>query len=515
MDREAESPGPGNGAGRVVVVGGGLGGLSAAIHLRAQGWEVDVVDRAPRMGGKCNVRTHEGFHFDTGPSLVTLPGVLEKVFAAAGERMEDYLQLERLDPAVRYFFADGMRWDAPGSLEGWEAAVARDFPADFDGWRSFMENNRRLWEVSGPIFLEAPLDWKTPLRVPYAKAIRTLGALRPQTMSAVLERHFRSPHLLQLYKRYATYNGSDPDRTPSTFNVIAYAEAAFGSWHVRGGIYRLVEALVALAERQGVRLHTGRGVERLLRRADGRRVRGLVFTDGENWEADAVVVNMDAISALGGSLFAEDGRSGKRRRRLERAETSVSGYVLLLALDREVPGLSCHNIFFNEDYGREFREIFREAQPLSDPTLYVHAPGKVDSTLAPTGREGWFVLANAPPLDRNRDWPDSYADRLLGLLEERLGRHGIPFSRDWVTWKEARAPAFFEREYGAWQGSLYGLSSNGMRQAFLRVPNRAPWRNVAFAGGSAHPGGGIPLVLTSGRLAAEKLGAPTRSVRSF
>lgn len=349
------------------------------------------------------------------------------------------------------------------------------------------------------------MDWRTPFRVPLLKAIRALPDLFPRRMGAVLRGDFSDPQLLQLYSRYATYNGSEPERTPATFNVIAYAEAAFGSWHIRGGIYRLVEALVALAEGLGVKIHLNREASRLRFSEGGRKVEAVQLADGGEWQTDGVVVNMDAISALHGPLFSEHPRSPHWRKQMVRGETSVSGYVLMLAIDRSVPGLSCHNILFNEDYEQEFAQIFTRPEPLTDPTLYLHIPGKVDPSLAPPGCESWFLLVNAPPLDRHWEWPESYADFLLGLLESRLRRHGVTFSREWVRWKREHTPHFFAETYGAWQGSLYGLSSNNLQQSFFRIPNRSRVKGVAFAGGSAHPGGGIPLVLTSGGLAAAAL----------
>jgi phytoene desaturase len=324
-------------------------------------------------------------------------------------------------------------------------------------------------------------------------------------MDAVLHSDFSDPRIIQIFQRYATYNGSEPKRTPATFTVIHHAEAAFGSWHPNGGIYRVVESLARLAVELGVDIRTECGVDSLRFADEGKQVSGATLDNGDSVDFDSVVVNADAVAALAGDLFRDHPKAGSWRKRFSRGETSVSGFVLLLAVDRRVEGLSCHNIFFAEDYEREFREIFDGAAPLTDPTLYIHIPSKVDPTLAPEGKESWFVLVNAPPLDRNPEWPDDYAERLLSLIESRLKREGVGFSRDWVLWKRHHTPQFFEDVYGAWKGSLYGLSSNGIKQAFFRVPNRGPVKGLAFAGGSAHPGGGIPLVLQSGRMAAEVL----------
>ena len=489
----------------VIVIGGGLGGLSAAIHLRLAGRDVLLLEQGPRLGGKCNRLSWEGYHFDTGPSLLTMPFVVEGIFKAAGKRLEDYLELRRLDPACRYFFPDWSRFDAPGTLAGWDQAVADQFPGDFEGWKRFRRTNEKLWEVSFPVFLDAPLDGHTPTRVPYGKALGALGALFPRRMDSVLRSHFSDPRLRQIFQRYATYNGSDPARTPSTFNVIHHAEASFGSWHPVGGIYRLVEALERLCRESGVEIRTGVGVDRLEFSSGGKELRAVALADGDRLECDQAVINQDAVRALAGELFREHPRAEAWKNRFNRRETSVSGYVLLVALDRQVEALECHNIFFTQDYDREFREIFEEGRPLSAPTLYLHNPGKVDSSLAPAGKSAWFILVNAPPLDRCPEWPEDYDSQVLELLGSRLRSHGIPFEKEWVVWSESRGPRYFESEYNAWHGSLYGLSSNTLRDAFFRVRNRGPVAGVAFAGGSAHPGGGIPLVLQSGRFAAKTL----------
>lgn len=482
-----------------------MGGLASALVLRSRGLEVTLLEQGAQFGGKCNRISWDGFHFDTGPSLLTMPFVLESLFQEAGTSLEAELNLDRLDPACRYFFPDGTQFQAPGRAEDWDAAIAEAFPGNLAGWQRFRQRNQRLWEVSFPVFLNAPLDGKTPFRVPYGKALRALPDLFPRSMNRVLYSDFEDPRLRMLLQRYATYNGSDPARAPATFNVIQHAEMLFGSWHIRGGMYALVEALVRVARKLGVELLTGKLVDRLRFEAGGGRVTGLDCADGSRIETERVIINADAVSSLAGPLFREHPRSSRWQRRFQSGETSVSGFVLLLAVDRPVEGLDCHNIFFPRDYRQEFDQIFDQPAPLSDPTLYLHRPSQVDPSLAPPGGESWFVLVNAPPLDRFSDWEDSYAEFVLQKLEQRLQEAGILFSREWVSWQRHHSPQHFKSEYSAWQGSLYGLSSNTLKQAFLRVPNAGPIPGVAFCGGSAHPGGGIPLVLQSGRFAAEHL----------
>ncbi len=485
--------------GRVVVVGGGLAGLSAAIHLQARGHAVVLFEKNERVGGKCNLLEHGGHRFDTGPSLLTLPDVLRSVFEVAGQRLEDHLELIRLSPACRYFFSDGLTFDAPGSYEGFREGVAGTFPDALEDFDRFWRFSKNLWHGAGRLFLFHPFEARTLLKVSPWQALAGLKALRPWTLRQCLEHHFREPHLLQLFSRYATYNGSDPWRTPATFAVIAYAEMAFGSWHPQGGLYAMVNALAKLAEKFGVEIRTGESVRKV--GFSGGRVTTVDTERSGVLDTTGVVVAMDAISALTGDLLAEHPKAASARRRYARVEASGSGYVRLMALRQPRPELACHNVFFCEDYRREFHEIFDQARPLTDPTIYISVPSKVDPSVAPAGTENWFVLVNAPSLDRHGDWPEVYGSDVEAQLWRRLGVSADGL----VIWTRDLPPTFLRDRYHAWHGSIYGPSSNGLTSAFQRVRNRSGVRGLAFAGGSAHPGGGIPLALLSGRMAAQAL----------
>ncbi len=484
---------------RAVVIGGGLGGLSAAIHLAIAGHRVTLVEQNDTLGGKANHRQWEGYQFDTGPSLVTMPFVLRELFQKAGRRLEDYLDLMPVKPACRYYFADGVCFDAPGSVEGMREAIAQTFPGEEAGFDRFMAYGKRLWEVSGPAFLFNPMEASTLFKINPFKGLAGLAALKPETLQASLKRFFKDPHLLQLFSRYATYNGSDPARCPATFNVIAYVEMAFGSWHIRGGIYRLVLALAKLADELGVEIRTDSPVEAVDFSSDGKAVTGVALSRGMTLPVRRVVINADAVTALCGPLMARHPKAARWRETWAPREVSGSGYVLLLAVGKRFPELLCHNIFFCENYEREFREIFGDARPLGDPTVYISVPCKIDDTQAPAGGEAWFVLVNAPSLDRFSGWPADYP----GFLVKRLQALVPGFSHADVQWSTPFGPPFLRDNYAAWQGSIYGPASNSTKAAFFRVRNRGPVKGLSFAGGSAHPGGGIPLVLTSGRLAAQ------------
>lgn len=482
----------------VVVVGGGLGGLASALRLAASGKPVRVLERTSGWGGKCGVVRWNGFHWDTGPSLLTMPEVIRELFEATGVDARDYLELEAVEPGCRYHFADGSSFDAPGNVEGLREAVARDFPGESRGLERFLRYAANLWEVSGPVFLYHPLRWRTFLKVPPQALFRGVDALRPGSMRRVLRGFFKDPRLLQVFSRFATYNGSDPYRTPATFNVIAHVEFAFGAWRIRGGMFALVEAMLRRAGELGVELQNEAAVSRICFRNG--EAAGVELEDGSRMEASAVVINADAVTARTGALL--EGHPRGPLPKLARREASSSGFVLLLAVDDPGRHLAAHNIAFPGDYRTEFEDLFRHPRPLTDPTLYLSVPAAVEPGLAPEGKRGWFVLVNAPSLQRFQEWDgEGYADFLI----DRLRSSPFSLDRGKVRWREFRTPRFFQEQYQAWHGSLYGPSSNSLFAAFLRQKNDPGIPGVYFAGGSAHPGGGIPLVLLSALHATEAL----------
>jgi phytoene desaturase len=487
----------------IAVVGAGLGGIGAAVRLAAIGHRVTLLEKNERPGGKMNLVEVGGFRFDTGPSLVTLPGVLADTFRAAGRRIEDYLTLKPLDPICRYRFADGSGLDVSPNLPRFVSEVGRLAPEDVTGLFRFLAYARTLFERAGPVFL---LREQPRLRDLLAR--RGLDAARIDahlSMHRAVRRFFKDPRLVQLFDRYATYNGSSPFRAPATLSIIPYIEIAGGGWYIEGGLYRLVEALMQVAEELGVVFHSGTEVAELLIEPRGSfrsgRVSGVRFAGGGTLFADAVVVNADPMYTYP-ALVPEQFHDRRLARRMEGLEPSCSGFVLLLGVKGDYPGLAHHNIFFSDDYRAEFEYIFERGEPAPYPTIYVACTSKSDPSQAPPGCLNLFVLVNAPALtpDANwREWQGAYRERILGRLESV----GLPGLRERIVFEQTITPLDFQEKYHAWRGSIYGVSSNNRMAAFLRPPNRAPGlNNLYFVGGSVHPGGGIPLVLLSARLIA-------------
>ena len=489
---------------RVVVIGAGVGGLAAAARLAAQGHRVELHERAGTHGGKLGEYRRDGFTFDTGPSLLTLPQVFTDLFAATGGAAD--LELEPVDPVCGYRFADGTRVDLPFDPADVPAALdAALGPGAGAAWQALYDRSARLWDLVGEPVLHRPLRARDLAR--FSARLRDLRVVAPWlTLRRLGEQMLPDPRLRMWLDRYATYSGSDPRRTPSVLSVTPYVEQRFGAWWIRGGLRRLADALLDRCRALGVAVHLGSEVAAIT--TAGRRVSGVRLADGQEVSADVVVSDADARVLYDRLL---PGRSvGRRaapaRALLRRAPASLAGFVLLLALDRAPGARPAHRVWFPADYDAEFDALFRRPEPVPDPTVYVHAPN--DPAMAPPEGEAWFVLVNAPVHDPagGVDWDvpgvgEQYGDRVLEVLAQR----GADV-RGRVRWREIRTPADLERDTGAPGGAIYGSASHGALAALLRPANRSPVPGLFLVGGSAHPGGGLPIVALSAKIVADLVG---------
>ena len=472
----------------VIVVGGGLGGLAVALRLAARGHRVTVCEQHETFGGKMNVWRASGFSFDTGPSLITMPHVFADIFAAVGERMEDHLELMAVHPLAEYVYTDGTRFACSASLPEWLDVVRRLDRRDVDGFFRFMKLGAKLFALSRETFLR-----RSPLEPPDA---RTLAALRHLPLRhgwgnyhRTVAAHFRSPYLQQLYDRYPTYVGSSPYESPATLIVIPYLECAVGGWHVRGGLYRIVESLVETARRRAIELRARSRVQRIL--VENGRARGVQLEDGETLRAEVVVFNGDA-ACMPQLLGASDGGPAP-------TERSLSGFVLMLGVRRTLPELNHHAIYFSADYRREFQQLFDERRLPEDPTVYVCAPSRTDRSLVPGEGETLFIMINAPACGERftADWTNEARARIMRKLKSA----GFPEIGDDIVVEDVWTPRRIEATYAMPGGAIYGANSHGWRRAFLRPPNKD--RRIAglyYVGGSSHPGGGTPTVLLSAEI---------------
>ncbi|MFC0003318.1 phytoene desaturase family protein [Micromonospora siamensis] len=489
---------------RIVVVGAGVGGLATAARLAATGHEVTVLERADTVGGKLGRYTHDtaegSFHFDTGPSLLTLPQVFHDLFEATGAKLDEYLDLSPLDPIVRHVFPDGVTLDSCADPDGFAARIGAalgERPAA--DWRRLWQRAARVWAASERDILRRTVDSPRDLAA-LAWRLGDLAAIAPgRTLRGLGRGHLSDPRLRMLLDRYATYTGADPRRAPAALVAVPYAELAYGGWYLRGGLGTLADALLTRCRDLGVVVRTGATVTRI--DAAGGRVHGVrVAGTAAPIPADVVVANCDALTLYRDLL-------PHPRRLAALTDRSLAGFVLLLGVRGE-SGLAHHNVFFPRDYDAEFDAVFGapgrgvRARPALDPTVFVTVAD--DPMVRPAGHEAWFVLVNAARHGTAAgavDWrrpglADAYADRILDVLAER----GVDV-RDRLLFREVRTPADLATTTAAPGGSIYGTAGG-----LLRPANRGPAHGLWLVGGSSHPGGGLPMVTLSAQIVADEIG---------
>jgi phytoene desaturase len=491
---------------RIIVVGAGVGGLSAALRLQALGHQVTVLEQSADLGGKLGVVERDGFRFDTGPSLVTMPHVLADLFSAAGADLDDVLPLSRLDIAARYRFPDGTRLDLPGELSAIPDALDATLGTGAGAqWAAFLQRAQSIWDLTHEVFLESPLGVRDMLRRTRPADIATIAPWR--SLRGLGRTYLTDPRLQMLLDRYATYTGSDPRRAPAALASVPWAEQAWGSWYVPGGLGRIATAVHDRLVVLGGEVHTECEVTELVVDSNDRVV-GVRDADGVMRKADVVVANADAAEVYGRLLQTWTAR--RMASRIRRSTPSLSGFVLLLGLDDPPKNQPHHHILFAEDYDAEFDGVFGRrgrTRPVPRPTVYISAPDDPEIVPGP-GAGSWFVLVNAARHDPRTgvDWDtpglaSSYADQVLSVMAHR----GLDI-RDRIRHRTVLTPADLECRTMTPGGSIYGSSSNGARAAFLRPANASPVPGLYLVGGSAHPGGGLPLVMLSAKIVAGLIG---------
>jgi phytoene desaturase len=492
---------------RVAVIGAGMGGMCTAARLAKAGYEVNVFESSDRHGGKCRTEWIGNYAFDTGPSLLTLPAVYRDFFQRTGDVMGRVVELQPVSPSFDYRFADGsaVRF-ANLSRKETLAAIEKAFgnePAQ--EWDQLMHQAEAMWDVSREPFIESELRSVLSL-LKRPTLLRDLKIIAP--WKTLRDLKLKDTRLRNILDRYATYSGSDPRVAPAVLASIAFVEEAFGAWHIKGGIGKLGDAVYQRCLDRGVKFEFNTQVTQI--NHDGKSTTGITLADGRKIDCAIVVANADASMVYNKLITGKVKKLHKERANLDKADPSLAGFSLLLGLrPTETPTeLSHHNIFFPKDYDAEFVDIFDRKQPVQDPTIYLCAP-QDESMVRHPGHEAWFVLVNAPRHDEGGNegfnWNDAdfnyrYAMQIISSLEER----GISI-RDRLEVMEFRTPADLERTVAAPGGAIYGTSSNGARSAFMRAKNRSPLKGLYCVGGSAHPGGGLPLVGLSAEIVTQAI----------
>jgi phytoene desaturase len=493
---------------RVLIVGAGPGGLAAACTLAARGYEVILFEKNQWLGGKAAILEDHGFRFDMGPTILTLPSVLARIFAEAESNLSQYLDLMPLDPQWRCFYSDHTTLDLVADTSRMVAAVEAftGDPGAGRGYQRFMALSQRLHEVSKRYFFWRSVGsiWDTlDLQSAFQLSVLSdLLSMRPgQTVASTVRAHVKDERVAQLLDHFTQYVGSAPDASPAVLCGIAQMQTGEGVWYPRGGTAAIPQALIRLASELGVEMRTQTDVRQILT-ADG-AVSGIETDSGEQIKLSAVVSNADAVRTYRDLL---GGKAAARFARRQSYEPACSGVVLYLGLDRSYDHLLHHNFVFSQDAEAEFETIYRRGEPASDPTCYVCAPARTDPHVAPPGGEALYVLVHAPSLRSQHDWTRMFPDYRRVILQKLARSAGLEDLERRIVVEHALTPTDIHRRYRVLDGAIYGIASHGrFLGAFKPGNRRSDVPGLYLAGGAAHPGPGMPMVLMSGWIAADAL----------
>lgn len=483
---------------KIIIIGSGIAGIAAAVRLAIKGYAVEIFEANGQPGGKLAEISHNGYRFDAGPSLLTMPQYIDELFRLAGKLPAEYFRYQKLDTICNYFYEDGTHITAYADEQKFVHEISAKTNSSIKSIEKHIRYSRKLYRLTHRVFLEHSLSrignffkWNA------IKALFSLGEIDTmRSMHKANESIFKDERIVQFYDRYATYNGSDPYQAPATLNVIPHLEQHFGAYFPQGGMYSIVSSLVQLAEGLGVRFHYNSPVEEII--LENKKAKG-IKVNGQLHEADIVISNADLWPTYKKLLRNYPHIHPKKTLQQER---SSSALIFYWGIKKRFEQLDLHNIFFSADYKAEFDHLWQQKTIYSDPTIYINISSKQNPADAPEGCENWFVMINAPA-NNGQDWDALIAnarrdiiDKLSRLLGEDIGRL--------IVCENVLDPRGIELKTSSYQGSIYGTSSNSRYAAFLRHANRSSKiKNLYFCGGSVHPGGGIPLCLLSAKIVSD------------
>ncbi|HEY0057157.1 MAG TPA: 1-hydroxycarotenoid 3,4-desaturase CrtD [Pedobacter sp.] len=488
---------------QAIVIGAGIAGIASAIRLSEKGFAVKVYEANAYPGGKLSQIEVGGYRFDAGPSLFTMPQYVDELFLLARKQPREFFEYERLDTLCNYFYEDGTRITAWSDTEKFAEEIATKTADSVESVKNFLKKSEKIYSITNHVFLEKSLhQLKTYLDTDTLKSLLQITQIDSmRNMNAANQSFFKDNRTIQLFNRYATYNGSNPYKAPATLNVIPHLEYHYGAFFPKGGMYEITTSLVKLAESCGVEFIYNTAVDQII--IDDKIVKA-VKVNGIAEPASIVVSNMDAWFTY--KKLLPDYPAPERTLNQERSSSALIFYWGIKSVFGE---LDLHNIFFSDNYEEEFKVLWDKQMIYQDPTIYLNISSKYKADDAPEGCENWFVMINVPA-NTDQNWDRLIAEarkNILQKLSRLLHRDIEPL----IECEEILDPRAIESKTSSYQGSLYGTSSNNQFSAFLRHPNfTSKLKGLYFAGGSVHPGGGIPLALLSAKIVSDLVESPNK-----
>ncbi len=483
---------------KVAVIGAGLGGLAVALLLKKQGYEVTIFEKNAQLGGKINNLSIDGFRFDTGASLITMPFVIDNFFKLLNLNINDYIEIKKLDIITKYFFQDGITINAYSNLENFIDEIANKTNQDKHSIQKYFDYSKRIYDLTSDLFIFN--DFTSISKLINKRGLKTLINIKDidpfRTIHQANSSFFSDTKVIQIFDRYATYNGSNPYKAPATLNIIPYVEYFLGGFYIQTGMYSLIQVLEKLCNQYDINIFTNTEIKNISIKNNHSCV---TTTTNDNFSFDYIISNSDVNhtfrSLLNDSNSTESIRNYKN-------QASSSALVYYWGIKGNYPTLDTHNILFSDDYHNEFSQIFDKKQISDDPTIYIYISSKFNTNDAPIGHENWFVMINTPE-NLGQNWDEIIIKYRSLIINKISNLTGIDL-KDKIITEHTLTPLSIERNTLSRYGSIYGISSNSKSAAFLRQKNRSKkYPNLFFVGGSVHPGGGIPLVLSSAMIVSK------------
>lgn len=475
------------------IIGTGIAGLASAIRMRNKGYEVTVFEANSFVGGKCSSETSKGYRFDMGPSVFTMPGYIDELFALSGKNPRDYFNYEQLDPVYKYFFEDGTTLESPFGAEAFAEAMSEHTLDSKEDILKFLDHTKMVYELTEDVFLKNSLHkLRNYFTWHMLKGIINFSKIgTSETMNQANSRAFKDPRLVQMFNRYATYNGSSPFLAPATLNVIPHVEIAKGAFYPEGGMFSIANCMLSLGRDIGVTYHFSTPVLEII--VKNRRACGIRTADKE-FPFDVVISNMDVYNS-----YAKLLPNAKKPAKTLSQPKSSSGIIFYWGIKHDFKELGLHNIFFSKNYEEEFDTVFSKKTIYNDPTIYVNITSKHTKADAPPGCENWFAFINVPN-NSGQDW-DSFINQAREAMITKINRRLKTDIRPMIETEMVFDPRVIEKRTSSAFGAIYGNSSNNKFAAFNRHPNFSKEiKNLYFCGGSVHPGPSIPLCLLSAKI---------------